>query len=102
MTNLVLRGTISLEKRIIEEVHKYKYLGYEIQINRHNKNTGTTKRFSLGWTAYRKLRNVFKSNIQMNLKSKVQNGFVLPVMAYGTETLTLTKNTVQKLEVTGR
>ena len=102
MTNLVLGGTISLGNKTIEEVDEYKYLGHQIRINRDNQTKELQRRIGLGWAAYGRLRDIFGSDIPMSLKRKVYDQCVLPVMTYGAETLTLTKYTVEKLEVAQR
>jgi len=102
MTNLVLGGTVSLDSEGIGEVDEYKYLGHQIRINRDNQTRELQRRIGLGWAAYGGLRDVFSSSIPMSLKRKVYDQCVLPVMTYGAETLTLTKGTVEKLEVAQR
>ncbi len=50
-----------------------------------------------GWAAYAKHRVIFKSNLVICLTRQVYNECVLPAMAYGTETWTLTKQAQNKL-----
>ena len=47
--------------------------------------------------AYAKHRDLFKSNIDICLNRQVYNSCVLPAMAYGAETWTLTKQAENKL-----
>ncbi|XP_045459984.1 uncharacterized protein LOC123689085 [Harmonia axyridis] len=83
-------------------VHSYIYLGHEVRIGRDNQTAELLRRTTLGWAAYGKLRDVFKSDIPTKLKRKAFNMCVLPVLTYGAETLTLTKASARKLQKTQR
>ena len=50
------------------------------------------RRIALGWAAFSKVANIMKSRkASMNVKRKVHNEYVLPVMVYGSETWALKK-----------
>lgn len=103
MTNLVASGNlVTDEGDEIEQTHKYKYLGHEIQICRDNQTSEVTRRIGLGWVAFGKLRNALRGKLPICLKRKVFNQCVLPVMIYGAETLTLTRKSINKLQVAQR
>lgn len=102
MTNLVVSGSISIGENNITQVTSYKYLGHEICIGRDNQTREINRRIGLTWSAFGKLRNVFKANIPVCLKRKTFNQCVLPVLTYGAETLTLTKNTVNRIQIAQR
>jgi len=102
MTNLVLAQNIRIGDSDIKETHMYKYLGHEIQIGKNNQTHEIQRRIGLGWAAFGKLRETFKSDIPICLKRKVYEQCVLPVMTYGAETLTLTKKTAENLRVAQR
>ncbi|CAG9839982.1 unnamed protein product [Diabrotica balteata] len=95
MTNLVPNELIEIEKSPIELVEKYVYLGHEIRLTRDNQTCELLRRISLGWAAFRKMRDIFKTNIPIHLKRKAFNQCVLPVLTYGAETLTLTKTSAE-------
>lgn len=99
MTNLVLAQNIKTGDSEIKETYMYKYLGHEIQIGKNNQTHEIQRRIGLGWAAFGKLREVFKSNIPICLKRKVYDQCVLPVITYGAETLTLTKKSAENLRV---
>ena len=61
------------------------------------------RRIALGWAAFRKVANIMKSRkASMNVKRKVHNEYVLPVMVYGSETWTLKKAHMELLPVAQR
>ena len=50
------------------------------------------RRITLGWAAFNKVDNVMRSpKASMQIKKKVFNEYVLPVMTYGSETWALTR-----------
>ena len=61
------------------------------------------RRIALGWAAFSKVANIMKSRkVIMNVKRKVQNEYVLPVMVYGSETWALKKAHMELLSVAQR
>lgn len=48
------------------------------------------------------MRDIFRVNIPTRLKQKAFNQYILPVLAFDAETLTLPKKTTEKLKVTQR
>ena len=71
-------------------------LGYENQKNEIGRRIGLT------WAAFGKLNFIFRSKMDIRLKTKVFEQCALPVMTYGSETLTLTKASSNKLRVAQR
>ena len=102
MTNLVPSENLKVDDKEITLVHKYKYLGHEIQIARDNQTTELQRRITLAWAAYGALSDIFKSSIPNHLKKKTFDQCILPVMTYGAETLSLTQATATKLRVAQR
>lgn len=84
----------------MEEVNIYKYVRHDLRIRRDNQTQKLRRRISLEWASYGSLKNAFKSNLPTSLKIQVYDQCVRPVMTYGAEKLTLTKNTLDKLRVT--
>lgn len=102
MTNLVLSRNITLNDNYLQQVSTYKYLGHEICIGRDNQTLEIQRRIGLTWAAFGNLRNIFKSDLPNCLKRKVFDQCVLPVLTYGAETLTLTKKSIEKIQVAQR
>ena len=94
MTNLVPSRNLQMENNEVLQVTSFNYLGHEIRIGRDNQTCEMGRRIELGWAAFGKLRRP-----QMCLKRKVLDQCVLPVLTYGAETLTLTRETANKLRV---
>ena len=58
---------------------------------------------ALGWAAFSKVANIMKSRkASMNVKKKVHNEYVLPVMVYGSEAWPLKKAHMELLSVAQR
>lgn len=90
MTYLVLEQNITTGDSEIEETHMFKYLGYEIQDGKNNQTH--EHRIGLGWTAFGKLRYIFKSGMSICLMRKVHEQCVLQVITYRGETKWSAKN----------
>ena len=69
----------------ISQVTSYKYLGHEIRIGRDNQTCKIKRRIGLAWTAYGKLKHIFRSDIPLCLKRRVFDQCILPVMIYSSE-----------------
>lgn len=55
------------------------------------------------WATFGKLSFIFKNpRVPINLKRKVHNMCIIPVMSYGLETMTLTIKSANKLRTTQR
>lgn len=102
MTNLVLSQNITLNDNHLQQVSTYKYLGHEVCISRDNQTLEIQRRLGLTWAAFGNLRNILKSDLPNCLKRKVFDQCVLPVLTYGAETLTLTKKSIEKIQVAQR
>ncbi|XP_072398069.1 uncharacterized protein [Diabrotica undecimpunctata] len=104
MTNLVPSENPKVDFKEIALVYNYKYLSHKIQIARdtltatkHSKEAWT-----IAWTSYRALLDIFKSKMPNYLKKKTFDQCVLPVMAYGAVTVSFTQATATKLRVAQR
>lgn len=87
----------------IERVREYVYLDHQIRLEKENQQAEVNRRIKMTWAATGKLGSVLKiPDIPINLKTKVFNTYVLPVMTYGMETTTLTVKTANKLRTTQR
>ena len=75
---------------------------YKLKLALDNQTAEIEQIIGLGWAAVGKLRSVFKSNMTNSLKRKVFYLCVLPLLIYGSETLTLTERAlVNKMRVVG-
>jgi hypothetical protein len=94
---------MKIKNEIIQKVDKYIYLGQELKVTKENQLTEIHRRVRLGWAAFKKLDYILKNKkIPQNLKTKVFDQCILPVLTYGCQTWTLTKEIVNKLHVTQR
>ena len=65
---------------LIENVPGYVYLGQHYSFKEKNQDKEIQRRIMVGWTAYAKHRDIFKSNLAICLKRQVYNSCVLPAM----------------------
>ena len=95
--NYIPNHVIKVDDEIIERVQEYIYLGQKISAN-PNHESEIKRRIGMGWSAFGKQSSVMKSNLPIALKRKVYNQCILPVMTYGSETWSLTKELERKLQ----
>ena len=81
---------INVNNVLIENVQCYVYLGQQYCLKEKNQDKKIQRRIMAGWAAYPKHRYTFKINLSICLKKHVYNSCVLPAVAYGVETSTLT------------
>ncbi|XP_050306283.1 uncharacterized protein LOC126743296 [Anthonomus grandis grandis] len=90
---------VHIEDRIIDNVEEYIYLGHCIKLGKENQTAEINRRIRLTWAATGKLSHVLRNEtIPINLKRKVFNACLLPVMIYGMETMTLQRTTQRAIE----
>ena len=84
-------STVAVDGNTIEKVDRYVYLGKTVT-QAGDLLPEIKRRIALGWAAFSKVANIMKSRkASVNVKRKVHNEYVLPVMVYGSETWTLKK-----------
>ncbi len=88
---------INVNNVLIENVPGYVYLGQHYILKEKNHDKEIQRRIMAGCAAYTKHRDTFKSNLSICLKKQVYNSCVLPAVAYGAETWTLTTQAQNKL-----
>ena len=88
---VVDNSPINLNNVLIENIQGYVYLGQHYSLREKNPDKEIQRRIMTGWAAYAKHRDIFKSHLAICPKRQVYNSYVLPAMAYGAETWTLTK-----------
>lgn len=70
----------------------YIYLGKQIGFNRTCNDLEVNRRVQLTWNKYWSLKEIFKSNLPTNLKTKVLNSCLLPCLTYGAQTWKFSSN----------
>ncbi|XP_037294379.1 uncharacterized protein LOC115454908 [Manduca sexta] len=87
----------------IMRVEEYVYLGQTLSLEKNGQDREIKRRIQLGWGAFGKLSDVLKAKkVPLNLKRRIFEQCVLPVMIYGAETWSLTKQLIHRLQVTQR
>lgn len=95
--------SIAINGKELENVEEYVYLGQLTTLGKANKDVEIERRRRLGWAAFGKLAKILKNRrIPLHLRVKVFDQCILPVLTYGAQTWTFTKQTVTKLQVTQR
>ena len=95
-------STVAVDGNTIEKVDRYVYLGKTVT-QAGDLLPEIKRRIALGWAAFSKVANIMKSRkASMNVKRKVHNEYVLPVMVYGSETWELKKAHMELLSVAQR
>lgn len=101
MTNGV-KDSINIRESQISYVEEYIYLGQLIS-PKDNINKEIERRIANSWKRYWSLREVMKDkNLHISTKSKLFNICILPVLLYGSQTWTITKNTSNKIAICQR
>ena len=83
----------------ITQVTEFIYLGHKVSSKNHGL-AAVQHRIGLGWAAFNKNKAVLTSTrIPYQLKSKIFNTYVLPVVLYGLECVNWSSKSLQKLSV---
>ena len=95
-------STVAVYGNTIEKVDRYVYLGKTVT-QAGDLLPEIKRRIALGCAAFSNVANIMKSRkASMNVKRKVHNESVLPVMVYGRETWALKKAHMELLSVAQR
>lgn len=91
------RTTINLGNNQIDYTDEYIYLGQLITHDNPMRKE-VERRITNGWRRYWGLKEIMKDKkLNMNIKRKIFNTCILPVLMYGSQTWTLTQNMTNKL-----
>ena len=91
MTNYESDKEVQIANEKIEKVTKYKYLGQNTVFENKTKEE-VAIRIRNAWFAFGKYRDIFQDkDLPMTLKKRVFNQSILPIMTYGSQTWSLTK-----------
>ena len=86
LNNHTEKATVEVDEKAIEEVEKYVYLGKTVSRD-GDLMPEIKRRITLGWAAVNKVDNIMRSRkASMQIKKKVFNEYVLPVITYRSET----------------
>ena len=95
-------STVAVDWNTFEKVDQYVYLGKTVT-QAGDLLPEIKRRIALGWAAFSKVANIMKSRkASVNVKRKVHNEYVLPVMVYGSETWALKKAHMELMSVAQR
>lgn len=86
---------IKINNQEINFVDQYNYLGQSISFN--DRKDEINKRINLGWKKYWSLKHIFKSQLSSELKAKVLEACIYPVILYGSQTWSATETYYKKL-----
>ena len=91
--------TVKMENTKVPRVKKFKYLGSTVQES-GNCEREVKKRVQGRWNGWRKASGViYDRRLPARVKVKVYSSVVRPAMAYGLETVVVTKKQVEEMEI---
>lgn len=91
------KKTIKINNKPLEYTESYIYLGKRISFDKINNELEIERRVQNTWNRYWNLKEVFKSNLPINLKTKIMNSSLLPCLTYGCQTWKFTTKVKQKI-----
>ena len=96
------KDQIKVSGKEIEEVENYIYLGKMVTSN-GDIMPEIKRRITLGWAAFSKVYDLMRSKkTSIEIKRRIFNEYILPVMTYGSETWSLNEIATNKLAVAQR
>ncbi|CAG4934862.1 unnamed protein product [Colias eurytheme] len=96
MTNSV-RRTLSVGSEPLEYTDHYLYLGKQISFTRESNEREVERRSQLTWNKYWSLREIFKGNLPIHLKTRLMNSCLLPCLTYACQTWKFNNNVRNKI-----
>lgn len=87
------------EEENIETVSQATYLGQQIAF-KNRTEIEVNARITKAWNKYWSLKEIFKGPFKNEQKSEIFNMCIIPTLAYGSQTWTLTSKIINKLKVT--
>lgn len=102
MTNSIEKKKISIDNKILDYTEDYIYLGKQISFDRNRNNQEVERRVQLAWNKYWSLKEIFKSNMPVNIKTKVMTSCILPCLTYACQTWKYTTKLKNKLSICQR
>jgi len=103
ITYLIICSYIKINGKEMEQVYEYKYLEHEIRIYRDNEiHMWNPSENSCKMDGIQQTIKVLQGRLPKFLKRKIYERCVLPIKTYGDETLMLTKESANKLQLKHR
>lgn len=96
MTNSIQRK-IAADDVILKYTDKYTYLGKQIGFSRKNSELEIDRRIQNTWNKYWSMKEIFKSDMAVQIKTRVMNTCLLPSLTYGCQTWKFTNKTRNKI-----
>lgn len=97
MTNNTEKIIISVDNEILKYTNKYIYLGKQISFDKESNYSEIERRIQLTWNKYWSLKEIFKSNMPVKIKSKVMSSCLLPCLTYACQTWKYTAKIKKKI-----
>ncbi|CAH2101778.1 unnamed protein product [Euphydryas editha] len=99
-TNIMTNHTkipIYLRNRPLSYTDTYIYLGKQISFNPRNNELEVERRVNITWRKFWNLKEILKSDMSINLKSRVMNTCLLPSLTYACQTWKFTSKLKNKI-----
>lgn len=97
MTNSSNRTRILVDNEILKYTEKYIYLGKQVGFNRKRNELEVERRAQNTWNKYWSLSEIFKSNMPVNIKTKLMTSCLLPCLTYACQTWKYTTKIKNKI-----
>ena len=93
------RLNITINAKPIKPVTEFVYLGFKLSC-KNDPEVAVCHRMGLGWAAFGKQEHILKSTrVPYHIKTKVYLCYILPVVLFGLDCVTWTKNLESRIEV---
>ncbi|GBP68039.1 Craniofacial development protein 2 [Eumeta japonica] len=92
-----LKNLVKVNEYPLEYTDKYIYLGKTISFKEKNNELEIERRIQRSWNKYWSMKEVFKSDMPINLKTRIMNSSILPCLTYGCQTWKFTPKAMQKI-----
>lgn len=102
MTNNIEKKIISVDDKILNYTEDYIYLGKQMSFKKTRNYQEIERRIQLAWKKYWSLKEIFKSDMPIYIKTKVMTSCVLPCLTYACQTWKYTTNIINKLSICQR
>lgn len=102
MTNTSWKESIIINGQPLEHVEKYIYLGKLLSFEKNNDILEIERRVQSTWNKYWNHKEIFKSNMPTDIKTKVMNSSLLPCLTYGCQTWKFSSKAANKIRTCQR
>lgn len=97
LTTNSTKKKITIDNEILAYTGQYIYLGKQIGFDRKNNELEIERRIQRTWNKYWSLREIFKSSMPINIKTKVMTSCLLPCLTYACQTWKYTSTIKSKI-----